>query len=163
MLEAILEQAHVEYPPVMLANELDEVVREVEGVVKREARLSLEDYLRIQNQTMEQLREELEPRAAARLKRALVLGEVVRLEGLEVDEDEIDARIEAISAAWGERSDDARASLKSDDGQRTVYNRLLADKAIRRLITIAKGEAPEPASVEETEDQETGQAESEES
>ncbi len=161
VLEGILEQAQVEYPPVMLEKELDEVVREVEQAVKREARLSLEDYLRFQNKTVEKLREELEPRAAARLKRALVLGEIVRLEGLEVDGEEIGAHIDEISAPWGIRADEVRASLNSDEGRQTIRSRLLANKAVQQLVAIAKGEVPEPVSVEEqggkeAEEQEAG-------
>jgi trigger factor len=151
VLKAIIEQAHVEYPPVMLEETLSEVVEEVEQVMKREARLSLEDYLRIQNKTREELRQELEPRATARLKRALVMGEVVRLEGLEVDEEEISAQIEKVSTPWGVRADEVRASLSSEGGRQTMRSRLLGNKAVQRLIAIAKGEVPEavPAKVHE--------------
>jgi trigger factor len=145
----ILDQAQVEYPPVMLEKELDEVVEEFERAVRRETRLPLEDYLRFQNQTVEELREELKPSAAARLKRALVLGEVVRLEGLEVDEEEINARIEDASAPWGARAGEVRSSLSSDEGRQAVRSRLLADKAVRRLVVIAQQEAPEAVSAEE--------------
>lgn len=162
VLEAILEQAQVEYPPVMLAEELDERVKEVERAVKREARLSLEDYLRIQDKTLEELGEELEPRTAARLKRALVLGEVVRLEGLEVDEEEIGAHIEEVSAQWGVRADDVRSSFNADEGRQAVHNRLLTGKAVQRLVAIAKGEAPAPVSAEEQGDEEAEKQESEE-
>lgn len=151
VLEAILEQAQAEYPPVMLEETLDEMVKEVEQTVRREAHLSLEDYVRFQGQTVEGLREDLEPRAAARLKRALVLGEVVRLEGLEVDEEEIDAHIEEISARWGIRADEVRVSLNSGQGRQSVRSRLLGNKAVQRLVAIAKGEAPEPVSAEEQE------------
>jgi len=145
----ILDQAQVEYPPLMLEKELGEAVEEFEQAVRREARLPLEDYLRFQNQTVEELREELKPSAAARLKRALVLGEVVRLEGLEVDEEEINARIEDASAPWGARADEVRSSLSSDEGRQAVRSRLLADKAVRRLVVIAQQEAPEAVSAEE--------------
>jgi trigger factor len=155
VLEAFLEQAQVEYPPAMLKETLDEVVEEFERAVKREARLSLEDYLRTRGQTMEELREELEPRAAVRLKRGLVLGEVVMREGLEVDEEEIGAHVEEVSASWGVRADEVRTSLSSDAGRQAMRNRLLADKAVRRLVAIARGEAPEPVSADETESRET--------
>lgn len=148
VLEAILEQARVEYPPVMLENGLDDAIGEVERTVKREARLSLEDYLRLQGKDLEQLRKELEPYAAARIKRALVLGEVVRLEKLEVDEKEIGAHIEEISAPWGVRADEMRSSLSSDAGRQAVHSHLLGNKAVQRLVAIAKGEVPELASGE---------------
>ena len=160
VLEALLEEAQVEYPPVMLEEKLDGAIKEVEQAVNREARLSLDDYLRFQNKTIEELRDEMEPRAMARLKRALVLGEVVRREGLEVDEGEISARIEEVSASWGVRADEIRMSLSSDSGQEAMRSRLLADQAVGRLVAIAKGEAPELPSPEEHESEvEAGQEE----
>jgi FKBP-type peptidyl-prolyl cis-trans isomerase (trigger factor) len=122
--------------------------------VKREARLSLEDYLHVRGQTVENLREEFEPRAADRLKRGLVLGEITMREGLEVNEEEIGTHIEEVSATWGARADEVRASLSAGAGRQTVHNRLLADKAVQRLVAIARGEAPEPASAGESEDRE---------
>ena len=154
VLEAILEAAQVEHPPVMLEEALDEAVEEVERAVKQQTRLSLENYLRFQGKTMEELREDLEPRAAAQVKRSIVLSEVVAQEELAVDEQELDAHIEQVSAAWGARADEVRSSLASDAGKRTVRNSLLVDKAIQRLVAIAKGEAPEPASAVEQEDEE---------
>lgn len=159
VLEAVIEQVQVEYPPVMLEEELDAAVENFKQEVRRKARLSLEDYLRIQGETMEELREELRPQAAAHLKRALVLGEVVRLEGLEVDEEEIGAHIEKVSAPWGARADEVRTSLASSKGRRVVRSRLLADEAVQRLVAIAKGEAEEQGSggAEETRRQGEGE------
>ena len=159
VLEAIIEQTQVEYPPVMLEEELNAAVEDFKQQVSHQARLSLEDYLRIQGKTMEELREELRPQATARLKRALVLGEVVRLEGLEVDEEEIGAHIEQISASWGARADEMRTSLDSGEGRRTVRNRLLVDGAVQRLVAIAKGEAEEQGSGGEEETRGQGEGE----
>jgi trigger factor len=151
VLQDVLEQAQVEYPPVMLEETLDKMVKEMERAVKQQARLALEEYLRFQGKTVEDLREELEPSAEARLKRALVLGEVVRLEGLDVDKEEIGAHIEEVSTPWGVRADEVRASFKSATGQQAIRSRLLANKAVQRLVAIAKGEAPEPVPAEEQE------------
>jgi FKBP-type peptidyl-prolyl cis-trans isomerase (trigger factor) len=80
-----------------------------------------------------------------------VLGEVVAQEGLDLDQEEIGTHIEAVSAQWGVRADDVRSSLESDTGQQVVRSQLLTDKAIQRLVAIAKGEAPELASTTEQE------------
>jgi len=157
VVDTVIEQAHVEYPPVMLQRTLDEVVEEVGQAVKRGAHLALEDYLRTQDKTMEELREELEPRAAARLKRTMVLGEVVRLEGLKVGEEEISAQIEQVSAPWGVRADEVRTSLNSKDGRQAMRGRLLGNQAVQRLIAIAKGEAPEVVFADEQESRGAGE------
>lgn len=144
VLKDIVERAHVEYPPVMLEEELDRLVQEVEQRVKRETRLSLEDFLRLQNKTKDDLRDDLQDEAKARLKRSLVLSEVVRREGLEADAAEVDARIEESSATWGIRADEIRSLLSSEPGRRAVRSRLLANKAVQRLVAIARGEMAAP-------------------
>ena len=136
----LIERAQIEYPPVSLERELDEAAEEFKRIVKRDAKLSLEDYLRFQNKTMEEFREELVPSAEARLKRALLLGQVAQLEELDVDKEEIRVQIDAMSAPWGVRAEEVRSSLNSAAGQQAVRSRLLANKAVQRLIAIAKGE-----------------------
>lgn len=154
VIEAIIEQSQAEYPPVMLKETLDEMSEEFERLVKGKTRLSLEDYLRFQQKSLEELQEEWKPHAEYRLKRALVMGEIVALEALKVDEEEIEAYIEQASVQWGIRADEMRASLNSDEGQDSVVRRLLAQKAVRRVTAIARGEAPE---LDSTEPEEQGE------
>jgi trigger factor len=141
VVEDILKQTEMAYPPDLLEETLDDVAEEFERAIKREAKLSLADYLRFQSKTEEELREELEPNAKARLERSLLLSEVVSQEGLDVQEEEINAQIELSSAPWGVRADEVRASLSSEEGQQAIRNRLLGGKAVQRLVAIAKGEA----------------------
>lgn len=149
VLKDIVERAQVEYPPVMLEEELNSVVKEFEQRIKREMRLSLEDFLRLQNKTMDDLRNDLQDEARARLKQSLVLGEVVKREGLEADAAEVDARIEETSAAWGIRADEIRSLLSSEPGRRAVRGRLLANKAVQQLVAIARGEVAREEPAEE--------------
>ncbi|MFL7791492.1 MAG: trigger factor [Anaerolineae bacterium] len=164
VLSDLIEQAQIEYPPVSLERELSEAVEDFKRVVKRDAKLSLEDYLRFQNKTMEEFREELMPSAEARLKRALLLGQVAQLEELDVDKEEIRVQIDAMSAPWGVRAEEVRSSLNTEAGQQAVRSRLLANKAVQRLIAIAKGEmeagaGEEGDASEEQEIEDTGEEE----
>jgi trigger factor len=155
VIEGILKGAQIEYPPVLLEREKENTIREFEQMVRRDAKLSLDDYLRLQGKTVEVLREELEPSAEMRLKRALLLGEVAQLEEIDVDEEELHAQIETVSAHWGVRSEDVRKSLSSDSGRQALRSRLQADKAIQRLVAIARGEAEaEETGSEEAEEEE---------
>lgn len=142
---AIVAQASIEYPPVMLERELEELLKEYEETIKRQTRLSLEDYLKVQGLTREQLLERMKPQADARIRRGLVLREVISREQIEVSEEEIKERIEAESNRPGGRSESARAFLESEEGRRALVNRLLLNKAVERLVAIAKGEAPPQA------------------
>jgi len=148
VLAAVVDKAEVEYPPVMLEQQLDEIVEEFEEEIKHQAKLSLEDFLRLQDKQVSELRADFEPQAERRLKRALVLGEVVGQEDLDVDDDEIETEIHRVSAPWGVRAEQMRSALSSDDAKLSMRSRLLGNKAVQRLVAIAKGEA-ETASDEE--------------
>jgi trigger factor len=145
VIEQLVGQATVSYPPVLLENELDGVLDDLDRRL-REQRLTLDDYLKIQKKTKEQMREESRPAAERRLKRSLVLGKIVALEGLTVSADEVEERVEALSVPWGDRSGEMRKVLQSEDSRRMLAVDILTDKAVERLIAIAKGEAvPPPA------------------
>jgi hypothetical protein len=111
----------------------------------KDQRLSLTEYLKIEKKEEQDLRKELEPQARRRLERALVLGEVVAVEGLEVDEPEIAATIVRILEPLRESGASARRALESPAGRRRIALDLLTDKAVARLVQIGRGEAPPPA------------------
>jgi trigger factor len=140
VLEEVIEQAEVSYPPVMLEELLDDAVENYEVQVERREHMMLKDYLRIQGKTMEDLREELKPGVVDSLKRSLVLGEIVEREDLEVSDEELDVQIAESSEQYGERAEEVRTALRAPGAQRDIRNRMLANKAIQRLVTIAKGE-----------------------
>ncbi len=148
VLEEIVNQAEVAYPPAVLEEAVDNAVKGYEIQVERREHMMLKDYLRIQGKTMEDLREELRPGAERRLRRSLVLGEIVEQEDLEVSDVELDIQIAESSERYGERADEVREALSAPEEQRDVRNRMLANKAVQRLVAIAKGEAPEVAATE---------------
>jgi FKBP-type peptidyl-prolyl cis-trans isomerase (trigger factor) len=85
---------------------------------------------------------ELEPQSRRRLERSLVLGEIVDAESLEVDEAEVDAALERILEPLTESSEAVRRALDTPAGRRRLRLDLLTDKAVARLVQIARGEAP---------------------
>jgi trigger factor len=139
VMEDIIEQAQVSFPPVILEEAMDDAVEAYERQVERREHMMLEDYLRIQNKTTEDLREELRPGVEHSLQRSLVLGEIVEQEGLAVSDEELDGQIAESSERYGESADEVRAALSAPEGRRDLRNRMLANKAVQRLVVIAKG------------------------
>jgi trigger factor len=140
-IQAVVDGAKVVYPPILVTHELDDSVADLDRRL-REQRLTLADYLRIEKKTDEELRSELEPQARRRLERALVLGKVVEAEGIEVEAAEIDATLERLAAQLKGQGADLRRALNQPAGRRRIELDLLTDKAVARLVQIAKGEAP---------------------
>jgi trigger factor len=140
-VEALVEKAKVEYPPVALEDEVDEFVRRLADRVEREQKMSLEDYLKAIQKTEEELREEFRPVAAEQLTRNLALSEFVSAEELTVEDEEIAEGIAELSELWGIRAEEARTQLQTEVGRQAVTNNLLVKKGIERLTAIARGKA----------------------
>jgi trigger factor len=143
VLHDVVEGASVSYPPQILQEELDDMLKDLDARLKGQ-KLSLADYLKVEKKTEAQLREELEPRARERLKRALVLSEVVEAEGLEVADDEVGSQLERMVAEAKDVGPSLRKVLEHPTGRRKIAVDLLTEKSLRRLVSIARGEAPAP-------------------
>jgi trigger factor len=149
VIEAAVEGASIQFPPLMLQEETSELITELERSLQGQ-NLSLEDYLKIEKKSEEELRTELEPRARKRLSRALVLGKVVELEEIEVSEEEVTSEIDRIVSPFKEHSEELRKSFDNPLGRRRLSLDLLTNKAIERIVAIARGEAERPSEPTET-------------
>jgi trigger factor len=139
-LTATVERAQIEFPPILLERELDSLLEDQDRVLRQREGLTLDNWLEINKQSKEDYRDESRPQAVKRLERGLALGKVVELEGITVEEEEVEAEIERMSSAFGEQADEARDVLSSPDNMRSIASDLLTNKALQRLAAIAKGE-----------------------
>jgi trigger factor len=157
VIERLVEEAEFLYPPQMIDDALDEIVEETRQQMQRQQDLSLEDALRLQGQTMDQFREQMEPQAVRRVERSLALTEFANAEDVEVSEDEIVQAYTDIFASFGapQMADEARIDIESDMG-RSLRSSVLGRKVMERLMAIARGESEESGAEEdETEEAET--------
>lgn len=143
-LEAVTAGSTVEFPPILLEQELDDLMRERDMLYRNQG--GLEAYLRSVNKTEEQMREEFRPKAIERVTGALVLAKVAEAEGITVDEAEIHAEVDRMSEEAGDKGDDVRRLFGSHQGYHVIENRLISRKTFERLTEIAGGGAPEPPS-----------------
>ncbi|MBI3363032.1 MAG: trigger factor [Chloroflexi bacterium] len=140
--DIIVAGATVNYPPTLLQREIDNLADDLDHRL-RERGLNLTDYMKLENKTQDSLREELRPAAEARLKRALVLGKVVDEEKIDLEPGEVEKHIESVTAAFGKGGERINKVLSTPNGKRSIALDLLTDKAVARLVAVAKGEAPE--------------------
>ncbi|HEY7029725.1 MAG TPA: trigger factor [Thermomicrobiales bacterium] len=136
IIDQIAEGATVEVPQAMID---DAVTEEVNRLRQRLAYsgVPLEAYLRRAEQTEEELREELRPNVAKRLRNSLILRQIAEREGIEVADTELEAAIEDQIAELPAR-DEAREVYRTSDFLRAnlrneIYDRHLTD----RLVEIA--------------------------
>jgi trigger factor len=139
VVDALVDQAHIEYPAVMLERELDSMMEDADQSLQQRG-LGLENYLVMTGQSWEEYRESMRKRADKRLRRGLVLTELIKAEELEVTEDEVGAEIDRMAEALGDEADRFRQAFDDEKMRESVLNSLLTRAAVDRLKAIARGE-----------------------
>jgi trigger factor len=142
VVDKAVEGSTIEYPPVLLDEEIKDMLRDLDQRLKMQ-NLSLADYLKIEQKSQEDLKSEIEPRAREQLKRSLMLGEVVKAGELQVSEEEVDTEVESALSSFPEPTEKIRQLFNHPIQRRRITNDKLTQKAIQRLILIARGELKE--------------------
>ncbi|GAB4276998.1 MAG: trigger factor [Candidatus Promineifilaceae bacterium] len=153
MIDDLLENATLVYPPAALEEELNDIVDSFKDQVQRSG-WTWEDYLRLQGDTEESVRERFRETAETRLKRRLVLQEFVKNEKLTVSEDEIDALVNERVANMGdnpELQESMKNFYKQGYGLEMISSEVIMNKVADRIKAILRGEAPDLSAIEEAE------------
>lgn len=144
VLEKVIEGARIEFPPALVEEELDRLVKERQRDLAGMG-LPFNEYLRILRMDERKFRESLRPRAEMRLKAELVLDKVAEVEGLTVTDEEVQQELTEVLEVAERQGSNVRDLLDTPGGRAMLEHDLRHRKALRRLVEIAKGEAPEPA------------------
>ena len=131
VIEKVLKKCTISYPSIMIQERIQELVKEQDRRLKSQG-ITLEDYLKIENKTEKEYIETLEPEAEKQLQSSLMLSELVKIEKIEVDDDEIEEAIEKTSLHFGESAEKIREMLRKDSGRRSLELDLISDKALNR-------------------------------
>ena len=128
VLNTIIEQSNFTIHPVMIQEEEEEMVHQFSHLLEQQ-RMSMDQYLMLVKKSREEYMQELEPDAEKRVKRQLVLDEVIKKEDITVAPEEVEALFRAY-AQMGQ-------NLPQTEGQiRALAQSLLREKAITRLVEL---------------------------
>ncbi len=136
VIEAAVELAEVEFPPILVEEEISRLLQERARYWQTGGQ-GLEEYLRSINKTEEELRQELYPVAERSVIRSLVVGKVAEEEKIEVTDDEISAEIDDLTRSTGGSKDEWEKLLSTPESRRSVERWLIGRKAVQRLVEIA--------------------------
>ena len=161
ILEKILEDAEVKFPPQMVENEIDGEVQELESRLQSQG-MDLEMYLKIQDLEEDGLREQIKPNAEKRITHGLVIGKISESEDLDFDTKEITDEFKAIlDNHFGDDEKGRTEYMQSGDSVallNRVSSQVVTRKTLDFLMAIAQGKditdflKKEEAEEEETED-----------
>jgi trigger factor len=142
-LNQITEGAQIAYPEAMVVDEVEQFLQQMDQSLRQQG-LTLQDYMKIYNKSTEDLYNEYREGAEQRVRRSLVMRQIVLDEHITVTDEDIEAEISRIVERFGEdRQDSIRRMFKDRSMRENVLNDLLTRRVQERMIAIAKGEAPE--------------------
>jgi trigger factor len=150
ILDEIISSSTVKFPPQMVAREKDEILRGLEYRLSQQG-INRDLYLQIRGINEEELDDEISPVAEKRIKRALVLMEISKLEEIQADPDQVDSEIgrtiQAISSTM--TPNEAKKLAKSDyipSLASNIFTDMVTQSTMEFLRATAKGEPWPPES-----------------
>jgi trigger factor len=138
IINSVVEQAKVEYPPVLVNLEINRILNEQARQLQLTGQ-GMDQYLKSINKTVEQQQEELRPVATKNVIASLVLSKVSGEEKIEVTESDIENGINNMTRnIAAEKKDEFRKLLDTPQTRESLKQSLKTRKTIERLADIAK-------------------------
>jgi trigger factor len=145
----LLADAELVYPPAALEMEIDDTYEAFKNQVTRSG-WDVEDYLRLQGQTEESLREEFRADAEERLQRRLTLRQFILDEKLRVEAADVAELVEERVARY--ENEELRSQMRNyfmgGPGFDMISSEVLSNKVHERMVAILSGNAPDLAALE---------------
>jgi len=141
VINAVIDQSQVEYPPVLVAMETERILSEQERRLQQSGK-GMDDYLKSLNKTAEQLQEGIKPVAAKNVAASLVLSKVAEAEKIEVSDEDVLNGIRNMARGVAEdKREDMVKMLDTPQTRQSLTSSLKTRKTIERLTEIARGPA----------------------
>lgn len=130
IVDQIAEKTEIDLPDAMLDDEVEHQLGHRKQELEQQG-IGWEQMLRISNSTEDQVKEEMRPESAKRLKNSLILQEIAKAENVAVAEEDIDAEIDRV--AVGDLNPDTtdEEALERANRMREVYNSEYFRKVLR--------------------------------
>jgi len=145
-IKALVDLAKVDFPDIMVQQEIDHLIAEREQ--QSGDRASLQNYLDSVKKTEDEFRSELRPMAERIVIRSLVLQKFAELEGVEVSAADIKSEVEHMKEHASDEG--VRKLLDSPSAQESLGRNMFFRKALDRLFEIATAEETPVSSGDES-------------
>ena len=146
MVDRMMEDAQLVYPPAAVEAHLDDMVEDFKTRLTRSG-WQFQDYLNLQGMTEVGLRDDFRENAERQLRRQLVLRQFILDEQLRVGAADLDVIIDQRLARFDNDAlkDSLRNYYRSGQGFEAISGEVLSNKVYDRIRAIMSGEAPDLA------------------
>ena len=135
LLDDIIKKSHLSVPDRLVSQQIERMKGEISQRLASSG-LTMEQYLQAQSQTQEQLEAEIRPEAEKRVKLAMILSEIAKIEEMQVGADEINNEIDQLRVQYTDPV--MQKELEGERIREDIYNHLMATKVISKLIDYAQ-------------------------
>lgn len=155
ILDLLLADTQIKYPPQMLEDEIDDFIHDLSHQLEQQG-MNIDLYLKSRSIEMSGLREEVKEQAESRMKRGLILMEVARNEEISIQNDEINKRVQlTLDEVAAYYSKEEAAKLGAGANLESLRSRIATDEIISRTLKLLRDTAmgitqEEPDTAEES-------------
>jgi len=147
VLEKVTSNCQVEAPGVLIERKIEELIKDMEFRVRQQG-LTLENYLKFTNTSMEQLREQYKGSSLMSVKVDLILEAIAKAENITVTDEEVDSEIEKIAEQNNQPADQIKQFLIMQGRFDSLKESLIINKTVSFLLENAKVVEPKAGEVE---------------
>ena len=140
VIEKVVENTTVEVPEAMIKNEVENQLMELNYQLQYQG-FGMEQFLQMTGKTMEEFKAEFttnrREEAVKNVKTSLVIEAIAKAEGVEVSEEEVNAEVEKMAAAYNMTVEQVKEALRPND-LKDMEGQLKIRKTIDLLVDSAK-------------------------
>jgi len=118
LVNKVIENAEVDIPAPMVEDKLNDMMQEM-GWRMQQQGFSMDMYLKMLGQTEAQMRDMYRAEAKNNVKSELVIDEIIKAEGIEADEKDVDKLLETYASAMNQTIDQLKEQF--NEGQMDYF------------------------------------------
>ena len=146
-IAAIVEASEMEIPEAMIQTQCEDMVNEFAQRIAQSG-LTMEQYMQFSGQTVAGLMDQVRPEAETRIKTSLVLEAIVKAEGIEASDADVDAEIEKMAGMYGMDVEQLKGYMGEAE-KASMKNQMAITKAVELIMENVKEKAAKKAKAEE--------------
>ena len=133
LIEQVINNIEAEIPECMNTQKCDELVQDYAYRLQMQG-IDINMYLQYLGQTMDDFKAQFEENAKQQVKVSLALEAIVKAEGIEATEDEINAEIDKLAEQYGMDTEQIKAAVPAEQLESDIKTR----KAVDLIVDSAK-------------------------
>lgn len=138
-VQKIVDKSSMEIPDAMIETQVEIMVEEFAQRISQQG-LNFEQYMQFSGMTMDKLKEQVRPDAISRIKSSLVLEQIAKEENIEVTDDDVNAEMEKMAAAYGMDVEKVKELIAGSE-----LESMKKDIAVQKAVTLIMDNVKERA------------------